>query len=112
MGFKPRDRSPYFFQSKKLFTLVHTRTSDLSLECFYVWKQASHDVLDSIGIVQAGGLTSSHKSLGNYFEGETPWVFFDLTDQVFSALKSAFLYALPQSCFSCFPCLMQQSITL
>ena len=54
-------------------------------------KQASHDVLDSIGIIQARGLSSSHQSLGDYFESGTPWVLLDLTDQVFPALKSAFL---------------------
>ena len=31
-----------------------------------------NNVLDSIGIVQARGLSSSHQSLGDYFEGETP----------------------------------------
>ena len=42
----------------------------------------------------------------------TPWVLLDVTDQVFPVLKSAFLYALPQSWFFYFPCLMQQRITL
>ena len=56
--------------------------------------------------------SSSHQSLGDYFEGETPWVLLDLSDQVFPALKSAFLYALPQSWFCFFPCLTQQRITL
>ena len=36
----------------------------LSLERLYVPKQASHDVLDSIGIIQAQGFSSSHQSLG------------------------------------------------
>ena len=60
-------------------------------------KQASLDVLDSTGIIQARGLSSSHQSFSDYFEGETPWVLLDFPDQVFPALKSAFLYALPQS---------------
>ena len=33
-----------------------------------MWKQTLHDVLDSIGIIQAGGLSSLHQSLGNNFE--------------------------------------------
>ena len=37
------------------------------------------------------GLSSCHQSLGNNFEGETPWVLLDFTNQVFPALKSAFL---------------------
>ena len=36
----------------------------------------------------------------------------DLTDQVFPALKSAFLDALPRSWFCYFPCFAQQRITL
>ena len=60
-------------------------------------KQAWRDVLVSIGIIQARDISSSHQSIGDYFEGETPWVLLNLTDQVFPALKSAFLYALPQS---------------
>ena len=51
-------------------------------------------------------------AIKDYFEGETPWVFLDLTDQVFPALKSAFIYASPQSCFCPFPCLVQHSIPL
>ena len=74
--------------------------------------KASHNVLDLIGIIQARGLSSSNQSLGDYFEGETPWVLLDLSDQVFPPLKSAFLYASPQSCFRPFPCLVQQKITL
>ena len=62
-----------------------------------MWKQTLHDVLDSIGIIQAGGLSSRHQYLGKNFEGETPWVLLDFTDQVFPALKSVFLYASPQS---------------
>ena len=54
-----------------------------------------HDAFESIGIIQARGLSSSYQSLGDYFEGETALVLLDLTDQVFPALKSAFLYALP-----------------
>ena len=38
--------------------------------------------------------------------------FFFFSDQIFPALKSAFLYALPQSWFCFFPCLAQQRITL
>ena len=87
-------------------------TSVLSLERLYMRKQASHDVLYSIGIIQARGLSSSHQSLGDYFEGETPWVLFDFPDQFFPALKSTFLYALTQSWFCFFPCLPQQRITL
>ena len=60
-------------------------------------KQASHDVLDSIGIIQAQSLSSIHQSLGDYFEGEALWVLLHLTDQVFPALKSAILNALPQT---------------
>ena len=37
---------------------------------------------------------------------------YNLTNQVFPALKSAFLYASPQSCFSPFPCLVQHGIPL
>ena len=86
-------------------------TSVVSLERLYVWKQAPHNVLDSIEITQAGGLSSRHQSLDNKFKGETSWVLLDLTDQFFPALKSAFLYALPQSWFCYFPCLLQQRIT-
>ena len=39
-----------------------------------MWKQASHDVVDSIGIIQARGIFSSHQSLGNYFAVETSWI--------------------------------------
>ena len=77
-----------------------------------MWKQALHNVLDSIGIIQAWGLPSSHQSFSDYFRGETPWVLLEFSDQVFLALKSAFLYALPQSWFCFFPCLAQQRITL
>ena len=45
-----------------------------------MWKQAPHNVLESIGIIQAQGLSSSYQSLGDYFEGETPWVLLDLTN--------------------------------
>ena len=69
----------------------------MSLERLYMRKKASHDLLDSIGIIQAWGLSSSHQSLGDYFEGEPPWILFDFPDQVFPALESTFLYALPQS---------------
>ena len=62
------------------------------------------------GLFRPQGLSSSHQSLGDYFEEETPWVLLNLTDQVFPALKSAFLYASPQSCFCPFSCLVQQSI--
>ena len=41
------------------------------------------------------------------FKGETPWVLFELTNQVFPAMNSAFLYTLPQGCFRYSPCLMQ-----
>ena len=34
-----------------------------------MWKQAPHNVLDSIGFIQARGLSSSQQSLGDYFEG-------------------------------------------
>ena len=75
----------------------HAGTSALSLERLYMRKQASHDVLESIDIIQARGLSSSHRSLSDYFKGETPWVLLDFPDHVFPALKSAFLYASPQS---------------
>ena len=75
----------------------HAGTSVLSLERLYVWKQPPHNVLDSIGIIQAWGLTFSHQSFSDYFEGDTPWVLLDFPDQIFPALKSAFIYALPQS---------------
>ena len=65
----------------------------------HVWKQVSHNILDLIVIVQARGLSSSHQFLGDYFEGETPWVLLDLSDQVSPALKSAFLYVSPQIYF-------------
>ena len=52
--------------------MVHAGTLVLSLERLYMRKQASHDVLDSIGIIQARGLSSSHQSLDDYFEGESP----------------------------------------
>ena len=77
------------------WALGHAETSVLSLEWLYVWKLASHEVLDSIEIVQAWGLSSSHQSLGNYFEGETPWVLFNFINQVFLELNSASLYASP-----------------
>ena len=50
-------------------------------------KQVFHDVLNSSGFVQAGGCSSTHQSFGNYFEGENPWVLFDLTNQVHRALN-------------------------
>ena len=112
IGFKPPICSLQFFESEKLFAMDHAGTSILSQEWLYMWKQTSHDVLDSIGIILAGGLSSRHQSLGNNFEGEITWVLLDLTDQVFAALKSAFLYALPQSWFYYFPCLVHQRITL
>ena len=55
-----------------------------------MWKQAPLNVLDSIGVIQAWGLSSCHQSLSDYFEGETPWVLLDFPDQVFAALKSDF----------------------
>ena len=79
------------------FAPDHAGTWVLSLEQLYMREQASHDVLDSIGIIQLRGLSSSHQSLSDYFEGETPWILLDFSDQVFPALKSAFLYTLPQS---------------
>ena len=106
VGFKPFARSLKFFESEKLFVLDHAGTLFLSLEWLYLWNQALHNVLDSIGIAQDGGLSFSNQSLGNYFESETSWVISNPTNQVLSALKSASLYALPQSCFSCFPCLI------
>ena len=48
------------------------------MERLRVWKQASHNLLDSIGIIQARGFSSSHQSLGDYLEGENPWVLLDL----------------------------------
>ena len=47
--------------------------------------------------------TSSHQSHGDYFDGETPWVLVDRIDQVFPALKLAFLYVSPHSCCCPFP---------
>ena len=67
-----------------------------------MWKQAPHDVLDYFSL----------DYFSDYFKGETPWVLLDVNDQVFLALKSAFLYALPQRWLYYFPCLMQQRITL
>ena len=100
-----------FLESENLLATDHAGTSVLSQEWLHMWKQTSHDVLDSIGIVQAGGRSSRHQSFGKNFIGETPWVLLDLTE-VFPALKSAFLYALPQSSFCYFPCFMQQRITI
>ena len=81
--------------SEEFFTPDHAGTLVLSLERLCVWKQAPHNVLDSIKIIQAQGLSSGHQSLRDYFDGETPWVLLDFTNQVFPALKSAFLYASP-----------------
>ena len=64
---------------------------------FPAW--TSHDMLDPIRNVLAKGLPFSRQSLGDYFKGEILWVFNDLADQVLPTLKSAFLYALPQSQF-------------
>ena len=64
------------------------------------------------GLSRPGVFLLATNLYGDYFEGETPWVLLDLTDQVFPALKSAFLYASPQSCFCPFPCLVQRSIPL
>ena len=100
------------FLSEEFFALDRAKTSVLSLKRPHVWKQATHNVLESIGIVQARGLSSCHRFPGDYFEGETPWVLLDLTDPFFPALKSAFLYASPRSCFCPFPCLVQQRIAL
>ena len=94
---EPSTRSLYFFESEEFFAPDHAGTSDLSLERLYMREQALHDVLGSIGIIQARALPSSHQSLSDYFEGETPWVLLDFRDQDFLALKSDFLYALPQS---------------
>ena len=86
---------PFRKEEKEFFAPDHAGALVLSLERLYMRKKASHDVLDSIGIIQARYLSSSHQSLGDYFEGETPWVLFDFPDQVFQALKLTFLYALP-----------------
>ena len=54
VGFKPFARSLKFFESEKLFVLDHAGTLFLSLEWLYLWNQALHNVLDSIGIAQDG----------------------------------------------------------
>ena len=51
-------RSLHFFESEEFFAPDHAGTSILSVERLYVWKQALHDVLDSIGIIQARGRSS------------------------------------------------------
>ena len=53
---KPHTRSLYFFKSEELFAPDHVGSSVMSLEWLYVWKQASHNVFDSIEIVQIWGL--------------------------------------------------------
>ena len=70
---------------------------DLVWHFVYPRKQAPHNVLDSIGIIQAWGLSSSHQSLSDYFEDETLCFLLDFPGQVVPALKSAFVYALPQN---------------
>ena len=54
---------------KSSYTMFQTSVS--SLERLYVWKQALHNVFESIGIIQARGRSSSHQSLSDYFEGDT-----------------------------------------
>ena len=44
-----------------------------------MWKPAPHNILDSIGIIQARGLSSSHQSPSDYFECKTPWILLDFT---------------------------------
>ena len=105
---RPPRCSPQFFESEEFFTVDHAGTLVLSLKWIYLWKHALRDVLDLIGIVQARSLSSSHQSLGNYFEGDTPWVLFDFTNQDFPALKSASLYALPQKLPFPFPTLTER----
>ena len=82
----PSSRS--FLESEEFFASDHAVTSVLSLERLYVWKQPPHNVLDLIGIIQDRGLSPRHQSLGDYFEGETPWVFLDLTDRLSSTEAS------------------------
>ena len=47
-----------------LFAPDYAGSPILSRDWHYLWKQASRDVLESIAIVQTGGLSSSHQSLG------------------------------------------------
>ena len=63
-----------FSRVKSFSAPDHAGTSILSSERLYVWKQAPNNVLDSIGIIQARGLSSSHQSLSDYFGGRsTGW---------------------------------------
>ena len=49
---------PWAFESEEYFAPNNAEISVLSLERLYVWKQFPHNVLDSIGIIQARGRSS------------------------------------------------------
>ena len=95
VGFKPPARSFEFFESSEIFATDHAVTSVLSLN-----NSTCENKLRTIY------LTRSRLSRLRVFFLVTnllvPWVVFNLTNHVFPALTSTFLYALPQSYLSCF----------
>ena len=87
---------PALFSSSRVKSSARRTTQELR-SCLWNGCMCGNKLRTMYLTRSAWGLSSSHQSLSDYFEGDTPWVFLDIPDQVFPALKSDFLYALSQS---------------